>query len=314
MGKSLKWIIPIILVMMITVIYLYPVTGVAFKDNYAKVNPAIMASLQTFRAEHPAKTLKVNGVTWEYAAFGKGQQTIVFLHGMTGAYDIWWQQMQALQDKYRVIAVTYPALDSLEKLSDGIVAVLNAEGVKQAHIVGSSLGGYLAQYLVAHHTDRILSAVFSNTFPPNDLIAKKNKTIGAFLPFLPEWLVIDVLRSSFVKSVYPASGNNELTLAFLMEIGAGRMSKAQVVGRFRCVVQPFTPPDLDALKMSVLIVEADNDPLVEKVLREQLKSTYPSAEVQTLSGVGHFPYLNRAQVYTVMIATFIAKHAKQYRY
>jgi len=314
MRKNLKWIIPLILVMMITGMYLYPVTGVTFKDNYAKVNPGITESLQTFRAEQKAKPLKVNGVTWEYAAFGKGQETILFLHGMTGAYDIWWQQMQPLQDKYRVIAVTYPAVDSLEKLSDGILAILNAEGVKQTHIVGSSLGGYLAQYLVAHHPDHILRAVFSNTFPPNDLIAKKNKTIGAFLPFLPEWLVINVLRSSFVKSVYPASGNDELTLAFLMEIGAGRMSKAQVVGRFRCVVQPFIAPDLDALKIPVLIVEADNDPLVEKVLREQLKLTYPSAEVQTLSGVGHFPYLNRAPVYTDMIATFIAKPAKLYRH
>jgi len=314
MRKNLKWIIPLILVMMITGMYLYPATGVAFKDNYAKVDPGITASLQTFRAEHPAKPLKVNGAAWEYAAFGKGQETIIFLHGMTGAYDIWWQQMQGLQDNYRVIAVTYPAVDSLEELSDGVLAILDAEGVKQPHIVGTSLGGYLAQYLVAHHPDRILSVVFSNTFPPNDLIAEKNKAVGAVLPFLPEWLVINVLRSSFAKSVYPASGNDELTLAFLMEIGAGRMSKGQVVGRFHCVVQPFIAPDLGALKIPVLIVEADNDPLVEKVLREQLKSTYPTAEVRTFSGVGHFPYLNRAPVYTDMITTFIAKPAKLYRY
>jgi pimeloyl-ACP methyl ester carboxylesterase len=175
--------------------------------------------------------------------------------------------------------------------------------------VGTSLGGYLAQYLVAHYPERILSAVFSNTFPPNDLIAEKNKVIGVVLPFLPEWLVIDVLRGSFANSVYPASGNDELTLAFLNEIGSGRMSKAQVVGRYRCVVQPFVAPDPAALKIPVLIIEADNDPLVEKALREQLKSTYPSAEVRTLSGIGHFIYLNRAQAYTDMIATFMEKQA-----
>ena len=87
------------------------------------------------------------------------------------------------------------------------------------------------------------------------------------------------------------------------------MSKAQVVGRYHCVVQPFIAPDLGALKIHVLIIEADNDPLVEEVLREQLKSTYPSAEVRALSGVGHFPYLNRATAYTDMTATFIGKPA-----
>ena len=115
---------------------------------------------------------------------------------------------------------------------------------------------------------------------------------------------MDVLRDSFVKSIYPASGNNELTLAFLTEIGSGRMSKAQVVGRYRCVVQPFTAPDLNKLKIPVLIIEADNDPLVEKALREQLKSTYPSAQVRTLSS-GHFPYLNRSTGFTDIVTAFL---------
>jgi pimeloyl-ACP methyl ester carboxylesterase len=113
------------------------------------------------------------------------------------------------------------------------------------------------------------------------------------LPFLPEWLVIDVLRGSFASSVYPASGNDELTLAFLNEIGYGRMRKAQVVGRFHGVVEKFDAPDLSTLNIPVLIIEADNDPLVELTLREQLKELYPSAEVHTFSNVGHFPYLNR---------------------
>jgi maspardin len=308
MRKNLKWIIPLILVILVVGVYLYPVPGVLFEKNYAKVNPGITASLQRFRAEHPAKSLKVNGVAWEYVASGKGQETILFLHGMTGAYDIWWQQMEDLQDHYRVISVTYPAVDSLEKLSEGVLTIMDAEGVERTHIVGTSLGGYLAQYLVAHRPERILRAVFSNTFPPNDLIAEKNKTIGAILPFLPEWLVIDVLRDSFVKSIYPASGNDELTLAFLMEIGSGRMSKAQVVGRYRCVVQPFTAPDPAVSKIPVLIIEADNDPLVEKALREQLKSTYPSAQVRTLSS-GHFPYLNRSTGFTDIIAASIGKPA-----
>lgn len=306
MRKNLKWIIPLILVVVVAGVYLYPVTGVAFEKNYAKADPATVASLQAFRAGHPAKSLKVNGLAWEYAALGKGQETILFLHGMTGAYDIWWQQMEALQDRYRVISVTYPAVDSLEKLSEGVLAILDAEGVGRTNIVGTSLGGYLAQYLVANYPGRVTRAVFSNTFPPNDIIAQKNKAIGTVLPYLPEWLVMSVLRDSIVKSVYPASGNDEMTLAFLTEVCSGRMSKGQVVGRYRCVVQPFGAPDVIKLKIPVMIVEADNDPLVEKALREQLKSTYPSAGVRTLSS-GHFPYLNSKLGFTDIIAAFIEK-------
>jgi maspardin len=306
MRKRLKWIIPLILVILIMGVYLYPVPRVSFEKNYAKSPPALALSLQRFRELHPAKSLKVNGVAWEYVACGKGQESILFLHGMTGAYDIWWQQMEALQDRYRVISVTYPAVDTLEQLRDGVMALMGAERVERVNIVGTSLGGYLAQFLVAKHPEHVLRAVFSNTFPPNNIIAEKNKAIGTVLPFLPEWLVMDVLRDSFAKSIYPASGNDDLTLAFLMEVGSGRMTRGQVVGRYRCVIEPFKAPDVAALKIPVMIIEAHNDPLVEKALREQLKTTYPSADVKTLTK-GHFPYLNPANGFTEIITNFIGK-------
>jgi pimeloyl-ACP methyl ester carboxylesterase len=259
-----------------------------------------------FREAYPLQTIDVSGVTWEYVSLGEGSEVILFLHGMTGAYDIWWQQMEDLQDEYRLISVTYPAVDGLEEMEQSVMAILDAEGLEQFHVVGSSLGGYFAQYLVARHPERIQSAVFANTFPPNDILAESNKTIGALLPYLPEWLVMNVLSGSIRESVYPASGSSELVLAFGLEQTYGRMSKAQVVGRFHCVIDPFEAPGVAALGIPVMIIEADNDPLVEPILREQLKQTYPLAVVHTLSGVGHFPYLNEAEIYTQLLTDFLA--------
>ena len=270
MRLKLKWIIPLALAVVIMGVYLYPVPSVPFDEVYAKASKSESESLSAFRVNYPPSLMEVNGVEWEYLAMGEGEETILFLHGMTGAYDIWWRQLEALQVDYRVVAVTYPAVNTLAELDAGVMSILEAEGVDKFNVVGTSLGGYFAQYLVANHPDRILRAVFSNTFPPNDLIAEKNKTIGTALPFLPEWLVIDVLRGSFASSVYPASGNDELTLAFLNEISYGRMSKAQVVGRFHCVVEKFEAPDLNTLQIPLLIVEADNDPLVELADRKSV--------------------------------------------
>ena len=69
------------------------------------------------------------------------------------------------------------------------------------------------------------------------------------------------------------------------------------------MVEPFDSPDMAALGIPVKIIEADNDPLVEKVLREQLKETYPTANVTTLSN-GHFPYLSMPAEYTSILAVF----------
>ena len=304
MRKNLKWIIPLALLIIVLAVYLWPVPQKSFSELADKVAPELAAQFLAFREAHLPQILEVDGQPWEYLAFGEGDETILFLHGMTGAADIWWRPMSALSDRYRVVAVTYPPVDDLAAMSRGALAVLDSLGVEQTNLVGSSLGGYLAQYLVATHPERVRRAVFANTFPPNEVIAEKNKTIGALLPYLPEWLVLDVLRGSFYGSVYPAAGNSELVLAYMLEQSYGRMSKAQVVGRFHGVVDPFTAPDVAALGIPVMIIEADNDPLVEEVLREQLKAVYPDAEVHTLHAVGHFPYLNAADDYIALLADF----------
>jgi len=302
--KSKWWLILGIIFLLVLSVYLYPVPKKSFQELADKVDAETVAALMAFRGAHAPQTLDVDGTDWEYIAYGSGDETILFLHGMTGAADIWWLQMEALGDDYRVISLTYPTVDNLAEMSQGVLAILEHEGVEQANIVGSSLGGYLTQYLVAHYPGKITRAVFANTFPPNDLIAEKNAAIGKLLPYLPEWTIMRILRSSFEGDVYSASGNSELVLAYMLEQSYGRMSKAQLVGRFHCVVDPFDLPDIDAMDIPIMILEADNDPLVESVLRAQLVDAYPSAQVHTLHDVGHFSYLNNAVEYTDLLRAF----------
>lgn len=306
--KTLTWrIAPILLLVMLAAFFLYPAPGANFDETYAAVDPATTAALQQFRETNPGNTLELDGRSWRYVSLGRAdgtRQTILFLHGMTGAYDIWWRQLTALQNRYHVIALTYPPAGSLREMEQGVLKVLEVEQVKEFHVVGSSLGGYFTQFLVARHADRIGRAVFANTFPPNDIIARKNSTIGALLPYLPTWLIMRVFSGSIVEKVYPAAGHSELVRAYGLEQTHGRMSKEQIVGRFHCVIESFAAPDTGALGVPVMIIEADNDPLVEETLREQLKTTYPRATVRNLSGSGHFPYLNEPEIYTGLLLEF----------
>lgn len=291
----------IVVGLIVLAVYLIPSPRKEFAEIYQRVEPQTVAPLQSFRQNYPPKSLEVNGVKWSYLATGTGNETLLFLHGMTGAYDIWWQQILALQDRYRIISVTYPAVDSLAGLSQGILAILKQQGITQVNVVGTSLGGYLAQYLVAHHPTLVKRASFGNTFPPNNIIAEKNRVLGTLLPFLPEWLIMQTFQQSGITSVYPASGKSELVLAFLLEQTYGGTSKAQMVARYHCVIDPFVAPKPT---IPVMIIEADNDPLVEETLRTQLKATYPMAKVHTLHNVGHFPYLNEAHTYTRLLEDF----------
>ncbi len=292
--------------------YGWPVPRKDFAQLSARVDPQVRQSLLDFRARHPVRSVQVDGQAWDYVILGEGTESVLFLHGMTGAYDIWWQQMEALAPSYRVISVTYPPVDSLAGMSRGIWAVLDAEDVEPVHVVGSSLGGYLTQYLLSTRPERIRSVVLGNTFPPNDVYRAKNETQIRLLPWLPAWLIMLAFRKNIETSIYPASGYSELVRAYLLEQTYGRMSKAQVVARAHAVLDDFEPSDAVALDIPILIIEADNDPLVPPILRNLLRETYPSARVVTLPQVGHFPYLNEPVTYTQLVRSHILGEDRRY--
>lgn len=153
------------LIFMIALIYFFPSPTYSFEKLYAKVPEEQRLSFKTFRLENNLRHTTVNGIVWRYLTTGAGSKTIVFLHGMGGGYDIWWQQINCFKTGYRVISMTYPPAQNLADLSTGISAILDEERIDKTHIVGSSLGGYFAQYLVKHFPDRIDKAVFANTLP-----------------------------------------------------------------------------------------------------------------------------------------------------
>ncbi|RMG49487.1 MAG: alpha/beta hydrolase [Acidobacteria bacterium] len=251
------------------------------------------------------KTLVVDGTQWSYIRLGGGSRNILFLHGLGGAYDIWWQQIEALKDRLGIVSVTYPPLSSLSALGRGLLGILDREQISRVHLVGSSLGGYLAQYLVAEAPQRIEKVILGNTFPPNDLIVNKTRVQGVLLPFMPRAMIMARFRGTVLTEIFPTSNFSQLVKAYLLEQSYGLMSKAQFIARYRCVIDRFTPPKLEDVGIDALIIESANDPLVVEELREKLKATYPTAAVHTFPDGGHFPYLSRPDEYTALIEAFL---------
>lgn len=113
--------------------------------------------------------------------YGKvGQPTILFLHGLGVSSWMWQDQIEALQDRYHLLAVDLPGNGEsyrAEWVSFADTAVTLATLIRdratgrQAHVVGLSLGGYTALTLLANHPERVLSTLVSGVtirpFPDN---------------------------------------------------------------------------------------------------------------------------------------------------
>jgi len=286
-------------------VYSFPIPKATFRLIYSQVPENVVAGLSSLRRRNPLKRFQAGRITWRYHDEGAGGEVILFLHGMGGSGDIWFQQIEALKDRFRCIAVTYPPLPTLDTLRSGILGILEQEKFSRVNVVGSSMGGYLAQFLAGTDPALIKKVVLGNTFPPNDLISRRARMGVRYLPWVPEWAILAGVRRNTSRLLYPASGNSELVNAYLYEQTCGAMRKQDFIARCACLCQSFRPPNLDALGIPALIIASDNDPMVEPGVQALLKRTYPSAAVKIFADAGHFPYLNRPEEYNQALAHFL---------
>src|SRR5918999_3819417 len=103
------------------------------------------------------------------AAHRGGEGTpLVLLHGFTGSWRIWELVLPALERRHDVLAPTLPGHAGGPPLEaelghatipDAIERAMDAAGFDTAHIVGNSLGGYVALQLAARGRARSVVAL-----------------------------------------------------------------------------------------------------------------------------------------------------------
>ena len=309
-NMKMRYTLLVIFLLIIISFYFFQTPEKEFEEIYP-YEDSVLTSLLSFR-KVKLKKIENNGNTWEYYYSDNGgkEETILFIHGTGGAYDIWWQQIESLKDKYNIISITLPPVNTLRAAAEGLVEVLDYEKIAQTHVVGTSMGGYIAQDLMYHYPSRISKAVLGNTFPPNDIYKKENKNLRIIMPLIPEWVIMYLFRENVSEKIIPASENSKLVESYLHEQYYGYMSKKQIIGRFDIVLEYFElkqNPETETKMIPKLIIESDNDPLINEVLREKIKILYPEAEVFVFHEKGHFPYLNQAQKYAQVLDLFFRK-------
>jgi pimeloyl-ACP methyl ester carboxylesterase len=272
----------------------------------------LRATLDRFRASHPYRSLDVGGVRWEYIACGQGDDVLLLLPGAPGRADTAFEHVLHFEGSYRVIAPCYPAQPTtVAQVLDGLVGILNAEGVEAAHVVGGSYSGLIAQSLVRGYPGRVAGLILSDTGVPNVERARKYSRYLVILRALPGWAVRVVWRLGMHLYLREIAAEGHFWRAYFREL-TGTITKEECVGRLKVWIDwdrnsRFSPSDLTDWPGRVLILEAEHDTTFPVSERAALRRLYPQAQTRVFSGGGHAASITRRGEYIAAIAKFMAQ-------
>lgn len=260
--------------------------------------------LSQFRTAYPEKQLQHRGTLWRYRCGGAGSEPILWLTGALGLGEFAFGYALALGQDFRLFFPDYPPLRALEGMTDGLAAVLDAEGVHAAHVVGGSFGGMLAQHFVRRHPDRVRSLVLSHTTGPHRSYTR------AVLMRILSWLLPErSYRALLSRRLRPAFRDADPFWVRYFDASVAALPKRDLVSRVLLASDflqlRYAPDDLDSWPGSLLILDADDDPLVPRPARTALRTLYPRAQVHTFSGTGHSAAILEPELYAQLIRRFL---------
>ncbi|HEY8226615.1 MAG TPA: alpha/beta hydrolase [Pyrinomonadaceae bacterium] len=105
--------------------------------------------MKEFRLTHPYKQLIVGDTGWEYISCGRGEQTLLLLPGALSVGESTFPLISAFENDYRIIAPSYALSLTMTALCAGLAHILETEALNQAHVMGGSYGGLVANILFA---------------------------------------------------------------------------------------------------------------------------------------------------------------------
>lgn len=262
------------------------------------MNNHLIAARDTFAARHHEERVVLNGRDWGVIDTGGSGAAFVFLPGTLGRADIFWQQIEATPER-RVLALSYPAEGGIAQWLDDIVALLDQRGIGQAAVLGSSLGGYVAQALALAAPERVEHLFAANTLASTAGIAERPPYV-LDLQRAP----IGDLRAGFAGAM-AAWGQTHPEQADLVDLllaeVAGRIPEGELRMRLQALktAEPLGESSYPAGRVTV--IETDDDPLIPPELRAGVRARWDGAPVFRFAWGGHFPYVLRPNLYAGLI-------------
>ena len=256
-----------------------------------------MMTLAQLRQTYPRETIDVGGDPVEFVRTHGAGPALLMLPGAQGTAESYFKQLLAFGAQRDMLSINYPGMNDMARLADLVVAVADAQGVGAFDLVGSSLGGYVAQWVAARHPGRVNRVVVGNSFhdprpsqSPERLASLENRSA--------EQVKLEILERLLAT---PDSEFRQVMLDLMgvQQTAAGLRSRMLAVQR--AAVLEGAAPDQDRL----LLVECDNDPLIPPATRQAARAHYAHARVVNVAGGGHYPYILKAQAYNEALDEFL---------
>ena len=261
--------------------------------------------------------IRVNGVSLNYQEQGKGEETILFVHGLLFNHHMFGAQVDALKSNYRCIAFDLRGQGESEVMRNGYdidnltrdtVALIKALDCGPCHFVGLSMGGFIGMRLAIRHPKllRSLSLLDTSADPePEENVFKYKMLaiIGRVFGFRP--LMGQLLPIMFAKDTLEDETKGET-----LEYWKQQLSKNNRAGSSRAaagvIERKGVYQKIGQIKAPTLIIVGEQDIATTVETSERMHKAISHSEMLVISAAGHSSSIEKPGEVTQALQKFLS--------
>jgi 3-oxoadipate enol-lactonase len=264
-------------------------------------------------------TLGRDGARVHYEVAGRTDgEPLLLIQGLGVDMKGWAAQRYALGRRYRLLLVDNRGAGGsdkptgtydLEVMANDAVAVLDAEGIERAHVLGASMGGVIAQIIGVRHPDRVRSLVLACTACHHH---RWRVELLEGWADLAEEKGMRALTGEAIRWLVGPRHNVRFRVPFgLLGPIVLNIPAHAFAAQARAIVamSDDVRDELVRIEVPTLVIVGTQDILTPLPDSEELAELIPGAELSIISGAAHGVMLEAANAFNERVLAFLDRVA-----
>ena len=229
-----------------------------------------------------------------------GKPTLVLLHGFSADKSIWLRFARQLRRHYQLLIPDLPghgetpfaadADHSMPRQAERLALLLATLHLSQVHLIGNSMGGFLATVFASRYPEQVLSLALQDpaglsSATPSQLEQQVRQGLNPFLQLdfadFTRFYALSMARPPYIPQL--------MLKGIACRYQRQRALLAAIFADF--FDARLTAAELAQIKVPVLLCWGEEDQLIDISAAALWQQQLPQLQLQVFAGIGHLPML-----------------------